>query len=58
MTGEDPKERKAMELNCGFQIENKCFRYRAAAIIVEDGCVLIHIMRQYNNAPLHGKEEQ
>ena len=29
-----------MERNCGFQIENRCFRYRAAAIIVEDGCVL------------------
>ena len=29
-----------MEYNCGFQKENKWFRYRAAAIIVEDGCVL------------------
>lgn len=29
-----------MELNCGFQKEKKWFRYRAAAIIVEDGCVL------------------
>ncbi len=29
-----------MEYNCGFQKDNKRFRYRAAAIIVEDGCVL------------------
>ena len=29
-----------MEYNCGFQKENKWFRYRAAAIIVEDRCVL------------------
>jgi len=29
-----------MEYNCGFTTENKWFRYRAAAIIVEDGCVL------------------
>ena len=29
-----------MERNCGFQIENRCFRYRSAAIIVEDVCVL------------------
>ena len=29
-----------MEYNCGFQKERKWFRYRAAAIIVEDGCVL------------------
>ena len=29
-----------MEHNCSFKDENKCFRYRAAAIIVEDGCVL------------------
>ena len=29
-----------MEYNCGFKTENKWFRYRAAAIIVEDGCVL------------------
>ena len=28
------------EIDCGFQKENKWFRYRAAAIIVEDGCVL------------------
>ncbi len=26
-----------MEYNCGFTNENKWFRYRAAAIIVEDG---------------------
>ena len=29
-----------MENNCGFIDENRWFRYRAAAIIVEDGCVL------------------
>ena len=29
-----------MEYNCSFTNENKWFRYRAAAIIVEDGCVL------------------
>ena len=29
-----------MEFDCGFQKENNWFRYRAAAIIVEDGCVL------------------
>ena len=29
-----------MEHNCGFTDENRWFRYRAAAIIVEDGCVL------------------
>lgn len=29
-----------MEYDCGFSKENKWFRYRAAAIIVEDGCVL------------------
>ena len=29
-----------MEHNCGFRDGNKSFRYRAAAIIVEDGCVL------------------
>lgn len=29
-----------MEYNCGFIRENQWFRYRAAAIIVEDGCVL------------------
>ena len=28
-----------MDLDCGFTKENKWFRYRAAAIIVEDGCV-------------------
>ena len=28
------------EYNCGFSRENHWFRYRAAAIIVEDGCVL------------------
>ena len=26
--------------DCGFTVENHWFRYRAAAIIVEDGCVL------------------
>ena len=29
-----------MEYDCGFTKENKWFRYRAAAIIVENGCVL------------------
>ena len=29
-----------MSYDCGFQKENNWFRYRAAAIIVEDGCVL------------------
>lgn len=29
-----------MEYNCGFTQDNKWFRYRAAAIIVENGCVL------------------
>lgn len=29
-----------MAFDCGFQKENNWFRYRAAAIIVEDGCVL------------------
>lgn len=29
-----------MEYDCGFSKDNKWFRYRAAAIIVEDGCVL------------------
>ena len=29
-----------MEYNCGFTEGNRWFRYRAAAIIVEDGCVL------------------
>ena len=29
-----------MEYDCGFTKGNKWFRYRAAAIIVEDGCVL------------------
>ena len=28
------------EYDCGFSKENTWFRYRAAAIIVEDGCVL------------------
>lgn len=27
--------------DCGFTRENKWFRYRAAAIIIEDGCVLL-----------------
>ncbi len=30
-----------MEYNCGFTNDNRWFRYRAAAIIVEDGCVLL-----------------
>lgn len=30
----------SMEYDCGFTKDNKWFRYRAAAIIVEDGCVL------------------
>ena len=29
-----------MEYDCGFTNDNKRFRYRAAAIIVEDRCVL------------------
>lgn len=29
-----------MEFDCGFEKENNWFRYRAAAIIVENGCVL------------------
>jgi len=29
-----------MEYDCGFTNDNKWFRYRAAAIIVENGCVL------------------
>lgn len=29
-----------MEYNCGFTKDKKWFRYRAAAIIIEDGCVL------------------
>ena len=29
-----------MEYDCGLKEDNKWFRYRAAAIIVEDGCVL------------------
>jgi len=29
-----------MEYNCGFTSGNKWFRYRAAAIIIEEGCVL------------------
>ena len=29
-----------MEYNCGFTKDEHWFRYRAAAIIVEDGCVL------------------
>ena len=28
------------EADCGFIRDNKWFRYRAAAIIVENGCVL------------------
>ena len=31
--------RKIMEYNCGFIDGDKWFRYRAAAIIVEDRCV-------------------
>lgn len=30
-----------MEYDCGFIKENKWFRYRAGAIIIEDGCVLM-----------------
>ena len=30
-----------MSIDCGFTKENKWFRYRAAAIIVEGGCVLL-----------------
>lgn len=33
--------KKAIKMyNCGFTIANKWFRYRAAAIIIENGCVL------------------
>lgn len=35
-----PIERKMNMYDCGFTVENNWFRYRAAAIIVEDGCVL------------------
>lgn len=27
--------------DCGFTKENKCFRYRAGAVIIEEGCVLL-----------------
>ena len=30
-----------MMYDCGFTKENRWFRYRAAAIIIEDGCVLL-----------------
>lgn len=30
-----------MAFDCGFTKENNWFRYRAAAIIVENGCVLL-----------------
>ena len=30
-----------MEYDCGWTFENRWFRYRAAAIIMEDGCVLL-----------------
>ncbi len=30
-----------MEYDCGFTKEDNWFRYRAAAIIIEDGCVLL-----------------
>lgn len=30
-----------MEIDCGFRQDDRWFRYRAAAIIVEDGCVLL-----------------
>jgi len=30
-----------MEYDCGFTRQDKWFRYRAAAIIIEDGCVLM-----------------
>ena len=42
-----------MEYDCGFTNDNKRFRYRAAAIIVEDRCVLfagtanIEIIKKY-----------
>lgn len=29
-----------MNYDCGFTKGNRWFRYRAAAVIVEDGCVL------------------
>jgi len=34
------REKIEMEYDCGFTNDNKWFRYRAAAIIVENGCVL------------------
>ena len=30
-----------MDYDCGFTRDNRWFRYRAAAIIVEDGCILM-----------------
>ncbi len=30
-----------MNIDCGFTSEGRWFRYRAAAIIIEDGCVLL-----------------
>ena len=36
----DKKGENGMPIDCGFTKENHWFRYRAAAIIVEDGCVL------------------
>lgn len=34
------ERQQKMELNCNVTKDNKWFRYRAAAIIVEEGCVL------------------
>ena len=35
------KKEKSMAQDCGFQQGDDWFRYRAAAIIVENGCVLL-----------------
>ena len=34
-----------MDFDCGITKENHWFRYRAAAIIVEDNCVLFEEMK-------------
>jgi hypothetical protein len=36
-----------MEYDCGFSMENNRFRYRAAAIIVEEGYVLFGSKRKH-----------
>ena len=40
LTNQDMEAQEFMEHNCGFRDGNRWFRYRAAAIIVEDGYVL------------------